>query len=265
MRSAYRQLAGRGRGHQISDTRGRAGDRPRVDRVERIQFSLEGDHGDAALSAQRVETGGDRQVTVIELVSPPTSGAMGRSLFVRGAKAGDAASYFVRAIINGQEQPASKPFALTADARPNYLSIPLKTPAGYKPNDASVGDLDGDGEYEIVLHQTGRAKDNSQSGETDPPILQAYKLDGTRLWEINLGRNIREGAHYTQFMVYDLDGDGRAEVAVKTADGTRDGTGKVIGDAAANHRLVERAMLIRASAEGDDRDRTAARAPTGDE
>ena len=89
--------------------------------------------------------------------------------------------------------------------------------------DASVGDLDGDGEYEIVVHKVGR-RDNSQDGETTEPIFDAYRLDGTRLWRINLGKNIREGAHYTQFMVYDLDGDGRAEFACKTADGTVDGT-----------------------------------------
>ncbi len=128
-------------------------------------------------------------------------------------------------------------FALKANPPSGgYLTVPLQTPDGYSPNDASVGDLDGDGEYEIVLHQTGRGRDNSQAGQTDPPILQAYKLDGTLLWTINLGRNIREGAHYTQFMVYDLDGDGRAEVACKTADGTVDGTGKVIGDPNADDR-----------------------------
>jgi rhamnogalacturonan endolyase len=145
-------------------------------------------------------------------------------------------AYFVRPILNGREQAASAPFTLPAlaPARP-YLSVPLQTPKGYTSNDASVGDLDGDGEYEIVLHQTGRGKDNSQNGETDPPILQAYKLDGTLLWTINLGKNIREGAHYTQFMVYDLDGDGKAEMVCKTADGTTDSQGKVIGDPNANY------------------------------
>lgn len=117
-----------------------------------------------------------------------------------------------------------------------YLTIPLKTPEGYAPNDASVADLDGDGAFELVLHQAGRGKDNSQSGETDPPLLQAYELDGTLLWQISLGRNIREGAHYTQFIVYDLDGDGRAELACRTSDGTVDGTGKAIGDAEADWR-----------------------------
>jgi rhamnogalacturonan endolyase len=99
--------------------------------------------------------------------------------------------------------------------------------------------LDGDGRYEIVLHQVGRGRDNSQSGVTGEPILEAYRLDGRLLWRINLGRNIREGAHYTQFMVYDLDGDGRAEVACKTADGTVDGAGQTIGDPQADHRSRE--------------------------
>ncbi|WP_395140779.1 rhamnogalacturonan lyase [Armatimonas sp.] len=122
----------------------------------------------------------------------------------------------------------SKPVALSEMP---YLNIPLRTPVGYMPNDTSVGDLDGDGALELVVHMTGRAKDNSQSGPTDPPILQAYTLDGRFLWEINLGKNIREGAHYTQFLVYDFDGDGKAEIACKTADGTVDGVGKVIGEA----------------------------------
>ncbi|HEY8962768.1 MAG TPA: hypothetical protein VIM57_11245, partial [Luteolibacter sp.] len=153
-------------------------------------------------------------------------------------------AYLVRAVIDGVEQPAKGFFKFTVNppVRP-YLTVPLKTPAGYTPNDASVGDLDGDGEYEVVLHQTGRAHDNSHAGETDPPILQAYKLDGTLLWSINLGKNIREGAHYTQFIVYDLDGDGRAEIACKTADGTTDGKGRILGDAKADYRTANGYIL----------------------
>ncbi len=145
--------------------------------------------------------------------------------------------YFVRPLEDGKEREASAPFTLPADAPAQpYIAIPLQTPDGYAPNDASVGDLDGDGEYEIVLHQAGRGRDNASSGTTDPPVLEAYDPDSGFLWRISLGRNIREGAHYTQFMVYDLDGDGRAEVACKTADGTVDGKGKVIGDADADYR-----------------------------
>ncbi|MBC7616677.1 MAG: rhamnogalacturonan lyase [Pedobacter sp.] len=144
-------------------------------------------------------------------------------------------AYFTKAILQGIEQAASKLFVLPANvASKQYLEIDLKTISGYTPNDMSIGDLDGDGEYDLVLHQAGRGRDNASNGFTDPPIFQAYKLDGTFLWQINLGKNIREGAHYTQFIVYDLDGDGIAEFACKTADGTVDGKGKVIGDSTKN-------------------------------
>jgi rhamnogalacturonan endolyase len=120
-----------------------------------------------------------------------------------------------------------------------YLAIPLQIPAGgtapgsstytYNANDCSTGDLDGDGEYEIVLKwDPSNSKDNSQSGYTGNAILDAYKFDGTRLWRIDLGINIRAGAHYTQFMVYDLDGDGKSEVACKTAPGTKDASGNFL-------------------------------------
>ena len=159
-----------------------------------------------------------------------------------GARLDRETRYFVAAVVDSVEQPRSAPYRIEAGAPAlPYHSIPLQTPAGYTPNDASVGDLDGDGQYEIVLHQTGVAKDNSQPGVTDTPIFQAYKLDGTLLWTINLGRNVREGAHYTQFLVYDFDGDGRAEFVCKTADGTTDGTGKLLGDAAANWLTPESA------------------------
>ena len=136
-------------------------------------------------------------------------------------------SYYIRPVLNGKELSQSETAAIWEQ---NYLTIPIKTIEGYRPGDASVADLDGDGQYEIVLHQTCNGKDNSFSGVTGKPVLDAYEFDGTLLWRINLGINIREGEHYTQFMVYDLDGDGCAELACKTADGTVDGTGQYIGD-----------------------------------
>ena len=144
-------------------------------------------------------------------------------------------TYYVTPIVKSKEQTASEKFTVPALAK-TYLSIPLKTPEGYAANDASAGDLDGDGEYEIIIHLTGRGKDNSQAGMTDPPVFQAYKMNGTFLWQINLGKNIREGAHYTQFMVYDLDGDGKAEIAMKTGDGSMDSKGNIIGDSTKDWR-----------------------------
>ena len=145
------------------------------------------------------------------------------------------ASYTVRAVVNGTEQAPSET-SLTLGS--GFLDVPISSPgSGYVANDASVGDLDGDGQYEIVLKwDPSNARDNSQAGVTGNVFLDAYRLNGTRLWRIDLGRNIRAGAHYTQFQVYDYSGDGRAEVAVKTADGTRDGRGTVIGNANADHR-----------------------------
>lgn len=153
-------------------------------------------------------------------------------------------SYFIRPVVNGTEQQQSESVGVWGQ---NYLSIPLQVPAGgttpdgvsytYSANDCSVGDLDGDHQYEIVVKwDPSNSKDNSQSGYTGNVYLDAYKLNGTRLWRIDLGRNIRAGAHYTQFMVYDLDGDGKAEVACKTADGTKDGRGTVIGSSTADYR-----------------------------
>jgi rhamnogalacturonan endolyase len=148
------------------------------------------------------------------------------------------AKYSVRAVIGGAEGADSEAVSAWGE---NYLTVPLQIPAGgntpgscdtaneaytYSANDSSVGDLDGDGNYEIVLKwDPSNAKDNSQEGCTGNVYLDALKLDGTRLWRIDLGPNIRAGAHYTQFIVYDLDGDGKAELAVKTAPGTKDGTG----------------------------------------
>ncbi|MDA1360468.1 rhamnogalacturonan lyase [Glycomyces luteolus] len=113
-----------------------------------------------------------------------------------------------------------------------YLDIPLQkpadgvTPAGeayrYKANDISPGDLDGDGDYEYVVKwDPSNSKDVSQVGYTGPVYIDAYTQEGELLWRIEPGVNIRAGAHYTQFDVYDFDGDGISEVMLKTAPGTK--------------------------------------------
>ena len=129
-----------------------------------------------------------------------------------------------------------------------YRSLPINRPAGgvtpdgksyeYTPNDCSVGDVDGDGEYEIILKwDPTNAHDNSHDGYTGEVIFDCYKLDGTQLWRINLGKNIRAGAHYTQFLVYDFDGDGKAEMVCKTSAGSVDARGRFVSDAATDDEI----------------------------
>ena len=122
-----------------------------------------------------------------------------------------------------------------------YLKVTLDRPANgeqggeYTPNDMSVGDVDGDGQYELfVKWDPSTSKDNSQDGITDNVFIDCYRLDGTKLWRVDLGRNIRAGAHYTQFMVYDFDGDGKAEMMCKTAPGSKDGLGSYVNQATTN-------------------------------
>ena len=124
-----------------------------------------------------------------------------------------------------------------------FLRMPVSRPEGgvtpdgrqyaYTPNDCSVGDVDGDGDYELILKwEPTNAHDNSHDGYTGNVILDCYRLDGTQLWRIDLGRNIRAGAHYTQFLVYDFDGDGRAELICKTAPGSLDASRRYVSEVA---------------------------------
>ncbi|WP_066051767.1 rhamnogalacturonan lyase family protein [Robertmurraya korlensis] len=152
--------------------------------------------------------------------------------------------YEIHSVLDGKQKKVARNIKVLSN---NHFDIPLKKPAdgvtplgdpySYRANDASVGDLDGDGEYELVVKwDPTNSKDNSQSGYTGNVYIDAYEMDGTLLWRIDLGKNIRAGAHYTQFLVYDFDGDSKAEIAFKTADGTIDGIGNVIGRADADHR-----------------------------
>lgn len=151
------------------------------------------------------------------------------------------ASYEVTAVYNGTEgEKSAKAKALDS----NYFDIPISKPDDnkvngedytYSANDIAVGDLDGDGEYEYVLKwDPSNSKDAASGGYTGECIIDAYKKDGKKMWRINMGPNIRSGAHDTQILVYDFDGDGKAEIALRTADGTIDGKGNPIGDAGAN-------------------------------
>lgn len=142
----------------------------------------------------------------------------------------------------GQTQPRANANNSTLPVRMSQTQN--RRQYSYSPGDAGAGDLDGDGQYEIVLKwDPSNARDNAQDGFTGNVILDAYEVDGRQLWRINLGTNIRAGAHYTQFLVFDFDGDGKAEVVCKTADGTVDGKGKIIGDRDADY-VNERGRIL---------------------
>jgi rhamnogalacturonan endolyase len=155
-------------------------------------------------------------------------------------------SYAVSVVIDGIEGPRSTPVAPWGQ---NFLRVPLQAPGAiYNAHDSSLGDVDGDGQYEvIVLWQPNDARDNSQGGITSNVFIDALRLDGERLWRIDLGPNLRAGEHYNQYVVIDADGDGKAELGIKTGPGTRDGTGQ---------------FLSRGPAENDD-DTAVLRSATG--
>ncbi len=159
--------------------------------------------------------------------------------------------YELHTLQNGIDKEQSESISVWKD---NYLDIPLDKPApgvtpdgkeySYAPNDAACGDVDGDGEYEIILKwMPSNSGDNMADGYRGNVYLDAYKMDGSKLWRIDLGVNIRAGAHYTPFLVYDFDGDGYAEVICKTADGTTDGAGNVIGQADKDWRSLAGVIL----------------------
>ena len=174
------------------------------------------------------------------------------------------AKYEIVTKVNGEETETS---VATVAATEPILRLKLDRPAAgtnggtYEPNDMSVGDVDGDGQYELFMKwYPSNAKDNSQGGITDNTIIDCYKVDwanvasggeeaAQRLWRIDLGRNIRSGAHYTQFMVYDFDGDGKAEMMCKTGPGSLDGKGNYVNSVAtdATIKAVSGAALYRSS------------------
>jgi hypothetical protein len=147
--------------------------------------------------------------------------------------AGTAGSkYSVSAVLKGTE--GTKSAAVTPWAQ-QYLSIPVSAPPNgplggkYSPNDSSPCDLDGDGQLDIVLKwDPSNSQDSSFSNKSDNVFIDGIKMDGTKLWRIDVGMNIRAGAHDTQLSVYDFDGDGKCEVAFKTAPGTKDGKGNYL-------------------------------------
>ncbi|MCD8210025.1 MAG: T9SS type A sorting domain-containing protein [Prevotella sp.] len=144
-------------------------------------------------------------------------------------------TYVVETVLNGEVIETSDPitsetgyFHTLKLTRPTHSNTTYE----YTPNDCTIADLDGDGEYEIIVKwDPSNSHDNSENGSTARVYIDAYKFDGTRMWRINLGYNIRAGAHYTQMLAYDFDGDGKAELIMKTGPGTSDGSGKYVSEA----------------------------------
>ena len=158
-------------------------------------------------------------------------------------------NYSVAPVINGVEGEKCNPVTVYNNS---YFDIPILKPddetiydpsgnelATYSffPADCSTGDVDGDGEYEIIVkwtsseHDVGSPGDPAYSGTVH---LAAYKLDGTKLWknDIALGKNVYSSAHTLQFLVYDFDGDGKSEVMCQTSLGSKDGQGEYVSNAA---------------------------------
>jgi hypothetical protein len=203
---------------------------------------LAGDAGNIAFDVYRSTNGG----TFVKRNSSPITTTT--NFTDTGVTTSSTNAWYIRPIVNNIAQAPSETFTLAAgSAVQQYLKVPIQPPAGgtspdgvaytYAANDGTVGDVDGDGQYEIILKwDPTNSKDGGIAGYSGNVYIDAYTLTGVRLWRIDMGRNVRAGAHYTQPMVYDLDGDGRAEVAMRTADGTVSGTGQVIGDANADYR-----------------------------
>ena len=193
--------------------------------------------------------GTDDARTTFDVIRDGKTIAEGLTVTNYADEAGTASStYQVVSRVNGVVVETSGEVKPWAEA---YLKLPLDRPAmgalggEYTPNDCSAGDVDGDGEYEIIVKwDPSNAKDNSQSDKTDNVYIDCYKINyqlstinSQLLWRIDLGVNIRAGAHYTQFMVYDFDGDGRAEMICKTAPGSKDGQGNYVNQAATDEKI----------------------------
>ena len=217
------------------------------------------DGDSVAISWRMLENDGDVSFNVYCDGKRLNANPLNNTTFFKTVKPKDGAKFEVKSIVNGKECSMTDCIRVFSPEIKDYLSVRLSKPEGgitpdgrrytYAANDASVGDVDGDGEYEIILKwDPSNSHDNSHDGYTGNVYLDCYKVslgdvnksndeNSSLLWRIDLGKNIRAGAHYTQFLVFDFDGDGRAEVITKTADGTVDGQGNVIGNPDADWRM----------------------------
>ena len=221
-----------------------------MERIDRAPVALPASNGNGNFISWRL-LGTDDQNTKFDVVRNGTSIVSGLSVTnFTDNEGNETSSYEIVVKNNGYEMERTKAFTPWGNI---FLRQTLDRPADgvtpggenytYSPNDCSIGDVDGDGQYELIVKwDPSNSKDNSQSGYTGNVFLDAYKLDMTsekpeKLWRIDLGVNIRAGAHYTQFLVYDFDGDGKAEMICKTAAGSKDGNGNYVSDAATDDKI----------------------------
>lgn len=173
------------------------------------------------------------------------AGIVGATCFTDAAGT-SASRYSVQTLVgdnvtdtSDEVQPWTQPYLSVPLIRPLDQTMPDGQTCSYTPNDCSAADVDGDGDYEIILKwDPSNSHDNSHQGYTGEVYLDCYKPEGILMWRVSLGKNIRAGAHYTQFMVYDFDGDGKAEMICKTAPGSKDGKGNYVTEAATEPEII---------------------------
>ena len=167
-----------------------------------------------------------------------------------GFDAAKGATYSVRPVLRGGEtRYPARGWTVPANAPIGYIPLKVEPPPAwknpdepdsapfpYKANDCSIGDLDGDGEFELIIKWDACGRDNSHFGRTAPVFYDGYDIYGCRrLWRLSSGKNVRSGPHYDNFIVFDFDGDGISEIAMRTSDGAVDGLGRILGDPQADH------------------------------
>lgn len=221
-----------------------------MESIDRAPIALPASNGEGIFVSWRF-LGTDDVNTKFDVVRNGTSIVSGLSVTnFTDNEGNETSSYEIIVKNNGYEMERTKAFTPWGNI---FLRQTLDRPADgvtpggenytYSPNDCSIGDVDGDGQYELIVKwDPSNSKDNSQSGYTGNVFLDAYKLDMTsekpeKLWRIDLGVNIRAGAHYTQFLVYDFDGDGKAEMICKTAAGSKDGSGNYVSEASTDETI----------------------------
>lgn len=186
---------------------------------------LNNDPPDVAFDVYRSENGGEYR----KINGQPIDRTC--DFLDRGMKLHENINYQVKAVTGGKE---TKPSSVE-NLPEGYLSIPLQ--GEYSPEKIAIADLNGDGKFDFVIKQSDGSLGGGIRGNVNPGLdkgttykLEAYLHDGTFLWRKDMGLGIEPGTWYSPYVVYDFDGDGKAELAAKTAgtDFKRDESGRVL-------------------------------------